>query len=106
MFMKEGAIVDSGTHDQLMAGDNEYATLIKMFYTQEKEEENKPGTVQARWIFFLHSPPRTSYQCPRGTFEYFHRGRHSGNTVDLVYTQHRVLANQIHRNPTAIVLIP
>ena len=46
MFMKEGAIVDSGTHDQLMAGDNEYATLIKMFYTQEKEEENKPGTMK------------------------------------------------------------
>ena len=41
--MKEGAIIDSGTHDQLMAGDNEYATLIKMFYTQENEEKNKPG---------------------------------------------------------------
>ena len=43
MFMKEGAIIDSGTHEQLMAGDNEYATLIKMFYTQENEEEKKPG---------------------------------------------------------------
>ena len=60
----------------------------------------KPGG-----FFFLHSPPRTSYQCPRGTLEYFHRGRHSGNTVDVVYTQHRGLANQIYRNPTVIVLI-
>ena len=41
MFMKDGAIIDSGTHDQLMAGDNEYASLIKIFYTQETEEQAK-----------------------------------------------------------------
>ena len=44
--MKEGEITDTGTHEKLMEGDNEYASLIKMFYTQETEEEanqNRPG---------------------------------------------------------------
>ena len=61
--MKEGAIIDSGTHDQLMSGDNEYATLIKMFYTQEKEEEKKPGTVFLRFISLYE--PRHEKTCLR-----------------------------------------
>ena len=40
MFMKEGEIIDTGTHQKLMAGDNEYASLIKMYYTKEAEEED------------------------------------------------------------------
>ena len=40
-------ITDSGTHTELMAGDNEYANLIKMYYTKDEassdEEDNASG---------------------------------------------------------------
>ncbi|XP_053403770.1 ATP-binding cassette sub-family C member 5-like isoform X1 [Mercenaria mercenaria] len=39
IFMRDGKITDTGTHSELMKGDTEYASLIKMFYTQEKEKE-------------------------------------------------------------------
>ena len=54
--MKEGEITDTGTHEKLMEGDNEYASLIKMFYTQETEEEanqNRPGNYIVNLIFLL-----------------------------------------------------
>ena len=56
MFMKEGEITDTGTHEKLMEGDNEYASLIKMFYTQETEEEanqNRPGNYYVDPLYCL-----------------------------------------------------
>ncbi|XP_052784055.1 ATP-binding cassette sub-family C member 5-like isoform X2 [Mya arenaria] len=40
LFMRDGMITDAGTHKELMSGDTEYAALIKVFYTQEKEKES------------------------------------------------------------------
>ncbi|XP_053403768.1 ATP-binding cassette sub-family C member 5-like [Mercenaria mercenaria] len=39
IFMRDGMITDTGTHSELMKDDTEYSSLIKMFYTQEKEKE-------------------------------------------------------------------
>ncbi|XP_060600262.1 ATP-binding cassette sub-family C member 5-like, partial [Ruditapes philippinarum] len=39
IFMRDGAITDTGTHSEMMKADTEYANLIKIFYTQEKEKE-------------------------------------------------------------------
>ncbi|KAL4220768.1 Multidrug resistance-associated protein 5 [Mactra antiquata] len=39
IFIRDGTITDTGTHTQLMSADTEYANLIKMFYTKEKEKE-------------------------------------------------------------------
>lgn len=43
--MRDGMVTDSGTHKELMNGDTEYAALIKMFYTKEKEKEGSVDSV-------------------------------------------------------------
>lgn len=48
VFMREGMITDTGTHTELMKEDTEYANLIKIFYTQEKEKETSIDSIGCR----------------------------------------------------------
>ncbi|XP_064615188.1 ATP-binding cassette sub-family C member 5-like [Liolophura sinensis] len=38
LVMKDGQFVESGSHDQLMAADKDYASLIRIFYTEHEED--------------------------------------------------------------------
>ncbi|XP_037076068.1 multidrug resistance-associated protein 5-like isoform X2 [Pollicipes pollicipes] len=42
-LMKEGRIVESGSHEQLVAAGREYAALISTYVQEEDEEEAQPG---------------------------------------------------------------
>lgn len=69
MFIRDGMITDTGTHSDLMAGDTEYANLIKMYYTKEKERETSLDSiggeysVQARKKYVMFSVYLTEEIC-------------------------------------------
>ncbi|KAK3604648.1 hypothetical protein CHS0354_007191 [Potamilus streckersoni] len=45
--MKYGRIIETGTHDDLMSTDGEYANLIQTFYTQQEGDEKLPPEFDA-----------------------------------------------------------
>ncbi|XP_060577708.1 ATP-binding cassette sub-family C member 5-like [Ruditapes philippinarum] len=76
IFMRDGAITDTGTHSEMMKADTEYANLIKIFYTQEKEKEasldSLGGRPKSMHRQFSQDQPenfrqRTISSCSRGS---------------------------------------
>ncbi|KAL3847028.1 hypothetical protein ACJMK2_017964 [Sinanodonta woodiana] len=47
MFIQNGMISESGTHEALMAAGGEYAGLIQTFYTQQEDSEDLPPEFDA-----------------------------------------------------------
>ncbi|XP_046559479.1 LOW QUALITY PROTEIN: ATP-binding cassette sub-family C member 5-like [Haliotis rubra] len=45
MFLKDGQIEEKGTHGELMQLDGEYAGLIKMYYSEQMEEDEEADIV-------------------------------------------------------------
>ncbi|KAL3847029.1 hypothetical protein ACJMK2_017965 [Sinanodonta woodiana] len=43
VVMKDGKVIESGTHEDLMAADGEYANLIQTFYTQQDDADKLPS---------------------------------------------------------------
>jgi len=37
--MKDGSIIENGTHQQLMAADGHYAYLVNTFYAEQRKSE-------------------------------------------------------------------
>jgi len=55
LFLRDGQVADAGSHSDLMAGDTEYAALIRVFYSQEKKKEASLDSLGGQFCSFSDS---------------------------------------------------